>query len=364
MPEMGRILSPQQIWALVAFLESQGGTVDVKASDILLPLFRPGANSGRSGARDCWWFTTHDNHPGRVVPAVTRSVPKARHRPNLTHVGSRLSAALIRNAFSSLIRESPKLREVRRYHAENVRQSADRRATRRLVQFLSSQNEAYLKHPFWQAALLLVLAYIVIAFIIRCCPAARCAEQRRAAVHGDGAGPHLIWVSGRGGALDEVQGAAARCAHPARLKVVRTVLLAAVTLIVGCFTYRQVRASVAAPPNLRSIHPAPPVADHVPRQDDQLVGLDNPLRRTGDMAAQLRRPRVYYQNACRATGTIWTAGPLSARDSIAAGQLPDNRHDRAAHRELRLLAASPKAGRGCPARERRGIRRCRHGKTS
>src|SRR5881396_4163873 len=34
MPEMGRILSPQQIWALVAFLESNGGTVDVTASDI------------------------------------------------------------------------------------------------------------------------------------------------------------------------------------------------------------------------------------------------------------------------------------------------------------------------------------------
>src|SRR5213595_4100979 len=34
MPEMGRILSPQQIWALVAFLESNGGTVDVTATDI------------------------------------------------------------------------------------------------------------------------------------------------------------------------------------------------------------------------------------------------------------------------------------------------------------------------------------------
>src|SRR5436853_5694410 len=45
MPEMGRILSPQQIWALVAFLESQGGTVDVKASDI------PAANApGAAGS--------------------------------------------------------------------------------------------------------------------------------------------------------------------------------------------------------------------------------------------------------------------------------------------------------------------------
>jgi mono/diheme cytochrome c family protein len=34
MPDLSRQLSPQQIWALVAFLESQGGTVDVSASDI------------------------------------------------------------------------------------------------------------------------------------------------------------------------------------------------------------------------------------------------------------------------------------------------------------------------------------------
>src|SRR5580765_4029628 len=34
MPDMSRTLSPQQLWALVAFLESQGGTVDVTGSDI------------------------------------------------------------------------------------------------------------------------------------------------------------------------------------------------------------------------------------------------------------------------------------------------------------------------------------------
>src|SRR6267378_220148 len=34
MPDMGRTLSPQQLWALVAFLESNGGTVDVTGADI------------------------------------------------------------------------------------------------------------------------------------------------------------------------------------------------------------------------------------------------------------------------------------------------------------------------------------------
>lgn len=34
MPDMSRTLSPTQIWALVAYLESQGGTVSVSSSDI------------------------------------------------------------------------------------------------------------------------------------------------------------------------------------------------------------------------------------------------------------------------------------------------------------------------------------------
>src|SRR5256885_15427615 len=51
MPEMGRILSPQQIWALVAFLESNGGTVDVSASDIPAANAAPAAlGSGAPGA--------------------------------------------------------------------------------------------------------------------------------------------------------------------------------------------------------------------------------------------------------------------------------------------------------------------------
>src|SRR5258706_7897342 len=50
MPEMGRILSPQQIWALVAFLESNGGSVDVTASDIPASTAASGANSRAAGA--------------------------------------------------------------------------------------------------------------------------------------------------------------------------------------------------------------------------------------------------------------------------------------------------------------------------
>ncbi len=98
MPEMGRILSPQQLWALVAFLESQGGTVDVKASDI------PAANApvapaaGSSGPG----IAGRSTDPMTIIRgAGCTGCHKIGSEggaigPNLTHVGSRLSAALIR----------------------------------------------------------------------------------------------------------------------------------------------------------------------------------------------------------------------------------------------------------------------------
>ena len=50
MPVMTRQLSPQQVWALVAFLESVGGTVDVTASDIPAQSAAAGASAAAPGA--------------------------------------------------------------------------------------------------------------------------------------------------------------------------------------------------------------------------------------------------------------------------------------------------------------------------
>src|SRR6266700_1025065 len=96
MPEMGRILSPQQIWALVACLDSQGGTVDVQASDI--PAATPAVGGGSGGIaggstdpmtmlRGAGCTGCHKiNGEGGAIG------------PDLTHVGSRLSANLIRES--------------------------------------------------------------------------------------------------------------------------------------------------------------------------------------------------------------------------------------------------------------------------
>jgi len=155
-----------------------------------------------------------------------------------------------------------------------------------------------LRHPFWQAAGLLVLAYIVVVFGIPLLPGSSLVPksvvlQYMATIFVG----LLIWVSD-----DEArwtlfkQPLHAVLIEP-RLKTIRTSLLGAVTLIVGGLTYSQVKASVAAPPNLRSIHPAPPTSITFRGKTMTLAGLENPLRRTGDMAAHLAAGRqIYYQN--------------------------------------------------------------------
>jgi mono/diheme cytochrome c family protein len=104
MPEMGRILSPQQIWALVAFLESNGGTVDVSASDIPAAGAASGANSGAAGAPPAAGIANGSTEPMAIIRGAgctgchKISGEGGAIGPDLTHVGSRLSANLIRES--------------------------------------------------------------------------------------------------------------------------------------------------------------------------------------------------------------------------------------------------------------------------
>jgi mono/diheme cytochrome c family protein len=100
MPVMTKQLSQQQAWAVIAFLESQGGTVDVSASDIpaasttspTSPTSTAGGGGLAGGATD----------PKAIIPAAGCL---ACHKldgqgqviaPDLTHVGSRRDAESIR----------------------------------------------------------------------------------------------------------------------------------------------------------------------------------------------------------------------------------------------------------------------------
>ncbi|HEV8509220.1 MAG TPA: cytochrome c [Gemmatimonadales bacterium] len=157
---------------------------------------------------------------------------------------------------------------------------------------------SYLRHPFWQAVGLLVLAYVVIAFVIPVIPGSAVVPksvvlQYMATVLVG----VLIWVSDDETRWTTFKEPLHEVLIQPRLKVVRSGLLAAVTLIVGCLTYSQVKASVAAPPSFRSIHPANPAQITFRGKTMTLAGLENPLRRQGDMAAHLTvGRRVYYEN--------------------------------------------------------------------
>ena len=104
MPEMSRTLSPQQIWAVIAYLESQGGTVTVSASDIPAETKpTPGASPGSSGGGGPG-LAGGSTDPMAIIHAAgcigchKIGVEGAAIGPDLTHVGGRLNAAGIREA--------------------------------------------------------------------------------------------------------------------------------------------------------------------------------------------------------------------------------------------------------------------------
>ncbi|MGH7531200.1 MAG: c-type cytochrome [Gemmatimonadales bacterium] len=154
------------------------------------------------------------------------------------------------------------------------------------------------RHPFWQSVAILVIAYVLVVFGIPLLPGSALVPksvvlQYMATVLVG----VLIWVSDDEARWTRFKQPLHAVLVERRLKAVRTGLLAAVTLLVGCLTYGQVRATVSAPPSLRSIHPAPPSQITFRGKTLTLAGLENPLRAAGDMATHLATGRrVYYQN--------------------------------------------------------------------
>lgn len=101
MPDMSKTLSATQIWALIAFLESQGGTVDVSASDL------PAASSDSDDDGEA---TATAGFAGGSTEPVTMlrdggcfgchklGDEGAEVGPNLSQVGARANAAAIRQS--------------------------------------------------------------------------------------------------------------------------------------------------------------------------------------------------------------------------------------------------------------------------
>jgi mono/diheme cytochrome c family protein len=160
-----------------------------------------------------------------------------------------------------------------------------------------------LRHPFWQAALVLVVAWILITFGIPYLP--RLAGMDSAPVPGSVVLQYmvtvlvgvLIWVSDSDERWNRfLEPIRATLVEPDR-RWLRLGLLVAIPLLVGFLAFRQVRQTVAAPPSLRSIHPAPPSSITFRGTPMTLAGLENPLRADGSIAEDYEEgKRVYYEN--------------------------------------------------------------------
>ncbi|MGH2600699.1 MAG: c-type cytochrome [Gemmatimonadales bacterium] len=100
MPDMSQRLPPQQIWALVAYLESLGGTVDVTAADIPAQA-PPTPGAGPGGPGILAGGSTDPVTLYRVAGCIgchKLGAEGGAVGPDLTRVGARLSATKIREA--------------------------------------------------------------------------------------------------------------------------------------------------------------------------------------------------------------------------------------------------------------------------
>jgi mono/diheme cytochrome c family protein len=200
---------------------------------------------------------------------------------------------------------------------------------------------ARLRHPFWQALLLLVLAYLFFKFGIEFIPPL--VGLHSAPV------PNSIVVQflliALVGILIHVSSDEMRWREFKRpinaamvdedKRWVRLALLVLIPLIIGFATYQQTRPRVEAPITLRSIHPAPPGQITFRGKTIQLTGLENPLRHRGSMAEHIATgKRIYYQNclACHGDrldgqghfGYGFSPTPLSFADQGTIAQLTES----------------------------------------
>jgi mono/diheme cytochrome c family protein len=172
-----------------------------------------------------------------------------------------------------------------------------------------SRAREVLRHPFWQALLLIAAAWLLFAFGINYLP--RLIGMRSAPVP-QSVQLEYMFIVVVGVLLhvssDETRWRRFREPLHATLvdrdkRWVRAALLVALPLLLGFTMYKQTRPTVDAPIQLRSIHPAPPSQITFKGKMIVLAGLENPLRARGDMAEHLRTgKRVYYQNCVACHG--------------------------------------------------------------
>jgi mono/diheme cytochrome c family protein len=169
---------------------------------------------------------------------------------------------------------------------------------------MNASKPGFVRHPFWQAVLILGGSFVLFKWGIPWLPRLFGAASAPAP-------SSVLWqylLTALVGVLLYVSADEERwtrfkepiqrtLADPDR-RMARTVLLISVPLLVGYFAYRQVRPSYGAPPSLRSVHPAPPGQITFRGRTLRLNGLENPLRRSGSLEEHRASGAAIYVKNC------------------------------------------------------------------
>jgi len=198
-----------------------------------------------------------------------------------------------------------------------------------------------LRHPFWQAVVLLLAAYVGFKYGIAYLPplvgvkSALVPQSVLIQYMLIAAVGIFIYVSSDAGRWERFQQPIGAALRDRDKRWVRGTLIAVIPLAVGYATYQQTKPRVSAPIQLRSIHPAPPGQITFRGKRLQLAGLENPLRSSGSLEEHLRTgKRVYYQNCLPCHGDRldgqghfghgFSPTPLSFADNGTIAQLTES----------------------------------------
>jgi len=164
-------------------------------------------------------------------------------------------------------------------------------------------NRSRWTHPFWQAVLILVGAYLlilVIGWVSAPVPKSVVLQYLLTALVGV-----LIYVSDNEERWRRFQEPIRRTLVDPERRGLRGGLLVLIPMVVGWATYQQVRPTVSAPAALRSVHPASPVRITFRGKSMELATLENPLRQSGDLEAHYAAgKRIYYRNCLPCHGDL------------------------------------------------------------
>lgn len=162
----------------------------------------------------------------------------------------------------------------------------------------------WIRHPFWQAVLVLVLSFLLLDYGIPYAlpvigiPSAPIPDSVLLQFMLTILVGVLLYVSADQKRWEHFQQPIHQTLGDPTRGRSRMALMLAVPLLAGFLAYQSVRPNLGAPATLRSIHPAPPRQLTFRGQSLRLQGLENPLRHQASLAEHYELGKRLYGENC------------------------------------------------------------------